>query len=194
MPPVAAAPPIIGTLGRRRRPVRAIGFARDAPRTPSQSPGEGRLPPVRVRLRSRQKPEHVASPLVSILRKSRSDGKRKGFRSEPLESLTLRSFAIGSFSRRSIAYFCAAPRRCLRFQWRALSSGTLALAFDGKRRPTRRSRVVSALQITYPGDQRRTAARSLRRMPKLPVPSSGFCGRPKPTWTRLVPLTDVLET
>ena len=48
------------------------------------------------------------SPLVSILRSSRSDGKRKGFRSLPLESLTLRSFAIGSFSRRSIAY-CASP-------------------------------------------------------------------------------------
>ena len=169
MPPVAAAPPIIGTLGRRRRPVRAIGFARDAPRTPSQSPGEGRLPPVRVRHASRQKAEHVArghgtkdpttldaifscdasarrsfcakatwapsttslspkasgaaakrSPLVSILRSSRSDGSLKGFRSEPLESLTLRSFAIGSFSRRSIAY--CASRRCLRFQWRALSS------------------------------------------------------------------------
>ena len=170
MPPVAAAPPIIGTLGRRRRPVRAIGFARDAPRTPSQSPGEGRLPPVRVRLASRQKAEHVArghgtkdpttldaifscdasarrsfcakatwapsttslspkasgaaakrSPLVSILRSSRSDGSLKGFRSEPLESLTLRSFAIGSFSRRSIAYFCA-PATLSPFQWRALSS------------------------------------------------------------------------
>ena len=52
MPPVAAAPPIIGTLGRRRRPVRSIRFARNAPRAPPQSPGEGRLPPVRVRLRS----------------------------------------------------------------------------------------------------------------------------------------------
>ena len=120
MPPITRTAPIIGTLGRRRRPVRSIRFARDAPRTPPQSPGEGRLPPVRVRLRSRQKPEHVASPLVSILRKSRSDGSLSGFRSEPLESLTLRSFAIGSFSRRSIAY--CASRRCLRFQWRALSS------------------------------------------------------------------------
>ena len=106
MPPVAAAPPIIGTLGRRRRPVRAIRFARNAPRTPSQSPGEGRLPPVRVRLRSRQKPEHC--------------------------------------------FFLRGAATLSPFQWRALSSGTLALAFDGKRRPTRRSRVVSALQITTP--------------------------------------------
>ena len=121
MPPITRTAPIIGTLGRRRRPVRSIRFARDAPRTPPQSPGEGRLPPVRVRLRSRQKPEHVASPLVSILRKSRSDGSLSGFRSEPLESLTLRSFAIGSFSRRSIAYFCA-PATLSPFQWRALSS------------------------------------------------------------------------
>ena len=62
------------------------------------------------------------SPLVSILRKSRSDGKRKGFRSEPLESLTLRSFASGSFSRRSIAY-CATlspfPVESA-FQWKSL--------------------------------------------------------------------------
>ena len=59
MPPVAAAPPIIGTLGRRRRPVRPIRFARNAPRTPPQSPGEGRLAPVRVRLASRQEAEHI---------------------------------------------------------------------------------------------------------------------------------------
>ena len=99
MPPVAAAPPVIGTLGRRRRPVRSIRFARNAPRAPPQSPGEGRLPPVRVRLRSSG-----------------------------------------------------------RARW-----------WHASRRRARRSRVVSALQMTYPGDQRRTAARSLRRMPKLPA-------------------------
>ena len=62
------------------------------------------------------------SPLVSILRSSRSDGRRSGFRSEPLESLTLRSFASGSFSRRSIAY-CATlspfPVESA-FQWKSL--------------------------------------------------------------------------
>ena len=77
-----------------------------------------------------------------------SDGSLNGFRSEPLESLTLRSFAIGSFSRRSIAYFARRPRRCLRFQWRALSSFR-ALGGDTSRRPTRRSRAVSRRKITY---------------------------------------------
>ena len=116
MPPITRTPPIIGTLGRRRRPVRSIRLARNAPRTPPQSPGEGRLPPVRVRLTSSQEAEHVpnperaAAPAAPARTKStvtRRSSAAATSNSEPLESLTLRSFAIGSFSRRSIAYFCA---------------------------------------------------------------------------------------
>ena len=87
------------------------------------------------------------SPLVSILRKSRSDGKRKGFRSEPLESLTLRSFAIGSFSRRSIVSLRAVSSLSSTRGGERFSSGR-ARWWHASRRRARRSRVVSALQIT----------------------------------------------
>ena len=120
-------------------------------------PGEGRLPPIRVRLRSRhgqrtRRRQRARVRLFFILRSSRSDGSLNGFRSLPLESLTLRSFAIGSFSRRSIAYLRVARDAV------SVSSGERFPVFelrggDTSRRPTRRSRVVSALQITYPGDR-----------------------------------------
>ena len=89
------------------------------------------------------------SPLVSILRKSRSDGKRKGFRSEPLESLTLRSFAIGSFSRRAIVSLRAVSSLSSTRGGERFSSGR-ARWWHASRRRARRSRVVSALQITTP--------------------------------------------
>ena len=87
------------------------------------------------------------SPLVSMRLKSRSDGSLNGFRSLPLESLTLRSLPSIAVRR---------PRRRLL----ELSSESLELCgslWRGKW-PTRRSRAISSLQITYPEGPEQAAA------------------------------------
>ena len=155
MPPVAAAPPV-AARGRRRRPVRSIGLRADAPRTPPQGPREGRLPPIGVRFTTSEVPRGTypkasgaaanKSPLVSMRLSNRSDGRRSGFRSLPLESLTLRSLPSIAVRR---------PRR----RRLELSSESLELCgslWRGKW-PIRRSRAVSSLQITYREGQSRPA-------------------------------------
>ena len=86
------------------------------------------------------------SPLVSMRLSKRSDGRRRGFRSLPLESLTLRSLPSIAVRR---------PRR----RRLELSSESLELCgslWRGKW-PIRRSRAVSSLQITYREGQSRPA-------------------------------------
>jgi hypothetical protein len=57
----------------------------------TEEPTESSMPCVHAETNRGVEPRRLKSPLVSILRSSRSDGSLKGFRSLPLESLTLRS-------------------------------------------------------------------------------------------------------
>ena len=101
------------------------------------------------------------SPLVSMRLSNRSDGSLNGFRSLPLESLTLRSLPSIAVRR---------PRRRLL----ELSSESLELcgsAIDALR-PTRRSRVVSVLLITDPQGPEQARARPLHACARV----SGYAG------------------